>query len=85
MQTTLLGLLGACSFELAILKCANRVVAHDTVDMLTDSYRHCMKPATVMYLAEQHDEGEDGFDDASGSKMSLTSPESVESLGAAAR
>lgn len=44
-QSTLLGLLGACNFELSILRCANRVMGSDGARILSGGYRQCSRPA----------------------------------------
>lgn len=46
-RTTLLSLLGVCNFELAILRCASRVTGTDTVSLLQEGYKKCMRPETV--------------------------------------
>lgn len=43
-QSTLLGLLAACNFELSILRCANRVVGSDGARILAGGYRDCSRP-----------------------------------------
>ncbi|GAB4818305.1 hypothetical protein N2152v2_005351 [Parachlorella kessleri] len=44
-KSTLLGLLGACNFELSILQCANRVMGSDGARILASGYQQCSKPA----------------------------------------
>ena len=44
LQSTLLGLLGACNFELSILQCANRVMGSDGARILASGYQQCSRP-----------------------------------------
>ena len=46
-RTTLLSLLGVCNFELSILRCASRVTGSDTVALLQQGYKECMRPETL--------------------------------------
>ena len=46
-RTTLLSLLGACNFELSILRCASRVTGADTIELLKGGYQQCMRPEIV--------------------------------------
>ncbi len=47
LQGTLLGLLGACNFELSLLKSANRVMGSDGIRILGNVYRSCAAPVHV--------------------------------------
>jgi hypothetical protein len=42
-KTTLVGLLGACSYELTMLRSASKSIGNDGVDMLSCGYRECSK------------------------------------------
>lgn len=46
-QSTLLGLLSACAFELSILRCASRVMGSDGVRILSKGYTACSRPLLV--------------------------------------
>lgn len=43
----LLGLLGACNFELTMLNCASRITGSDAVAMLRETYKECMRPSVA--------------------------------------
>jgi len=47
-RATLSSLLGACNFELAILRCASRVTGTDTIALLKQGYKQCMMPQSVV-------------------------------------
>eukprot|EP00887_Chlorella_sp_A99_P007106 scaffold2.g7106.t1 len=62
-KSTLLGLLGACAFELSLLRCANRVMGADGVAILSSGYRKC---SAALPLAAAGDAGADGGGGAQG-------------------
>ena len=47
-RATLSSLLGACNFELAILRCASRVTGTDTIALLKQGYTQCTMPKSVV-------------------------------------
>jgi hypothetical protein len=55
---TLLGLLGACNFELDTLHCASRVTGADAITLLTAGYRRCMRAAVPGAPPAAAEEGE---------------------------
>jgi hypothetical protein len=83
-RATLSSLLGACNFELAILRCASRVTGTDTIALLKQGYTQCMMPQVVGTEQEQqninlenNNSGVGGLDGASGSSSNQRSMEAA--------
>jgi hypothetical protein len=81
-RATLGSLLGACAFELSILRCASRVTGTDTMQMLKRGYQQCMAPEAVGSGGESGGSGSAGADrQMSRSEAALARLESAQQLG----